>query len=483
MTLKLPALDGVYVFVPDVAVEPIEGEPLHAVALVDDQLSSTLSPRVIELSSNDALTVGGPWTVTLAVSLPLPPAPVHVTLTLNVPALVGVYVFVPDVAVEPMPGDPSHELALLDDQVSSTLSPSAMELPSNDALTVGGAWTVTLALSLRLPPSPVHVTVTLNVPALDGVYVLVPDVAVEPIDGEPLHELALLDDQVSSMLSPSAMELSSNDASTSGASGGGSLTVTLASSLPLPPGPVQVTVTLKVPALDGVYSFVPEVDVEPIAGEPLHAVAFSDDQLSSTLSPRVMELSSNSASTSGGAWTVTLAVALPLPPAPVHVTLTLNVPALDGVYVFVPEVDVEPIAGEPLHAVALVDDQLSSTLAPSAMELSSNDASTVGGAWTVTLAVALPLPPSPVQVTVTLNVPALDGVYVLVPEVDVEPIAGEPLHELALLDDQVSSTLSPSLMELSSNDALTVGDGGLTVTVSAVKPDPKHISSSKMYSQ
>ena len=78
-------------------------------------------------------------------------------------------------------------------------------------------------------------------------------------------------------------------------------TVTLALSLLLPPAPVQVTVTLKLPALDGVYSFVPEVDVEPIPGEPLHAVALVDDQLSSTLSPSVMELSSNSASTSGGA--------------------------------------------------------------------------------------------------------------------------------------------------------------------------------------
>ena len=67
------------------------------------------------------------------------------------------------------------------------------------------------------------------------------------------------------------------------------------------------------------------------------------------------------------------------------------------------------------------------------------------------------LPPSPVQVTVTSKLPALDGVYVFVPEVDVEPIAGEPLHALALIDDHLSVTLSPSVMELSPNDALTVG--------------------------
>ena len=67
------------------------------------------------------------------------------------------------------------------------------------------------------------------------------------------------------------------------------------------------------------------------------------------------------------------------------------------------------------------------------------------------------LPPSPVQVTLTSKLPVLDGVYVFVPEVDVEPIAGEPLHALALVDDQLSVTLSPSVMEFSPNDALTVG--------------------------
>ena len=81
---------------------------------------------------------------------------------------------------------------------------------------------------------------------------------------------------------------------------------------------------------------------------------------------------------------------------------------------------------------------------------------------------SLPLPPTPVHVTLTLKLPALDGVYVFVPDVAVEPIAGDPLHAVALVDDQLSSALSPSAMELSSNDASTVGDGGLTVTVSAV---------------
>ena len=67
------------------------------------------------------------------------------------------------------------------------------------------------------------------------------------------------------------------------------------------------------------------------------------------------------------------------------------------------------------------------------------------------------LPPAPVQVTVTSKLPALDGVYVFVPEVDVEPIAGDPLHALASVDNQFSVTVSPRVIELSSNHALTVG--------------------------
>ena len=122
-------------------------------------------------------------------------------------------------------------------------------------------------MSSALSPAPVQVTVTSKLPALDGVYVLVPEVDIEPIDGEPLHALALVDDHLRVASSPSVMELSSNDALTVG---GGGLTVTLSLPLALPPAPVQVTVTLKLPALDGVYVFVPEVAVEPIAGEPLH---------------------------------------------------------------------------------------------------------------------------------------------------------------------------------------------------------------------
>ena len=486
-TLNLPALDGVYVFIPEVDGEPIDGAPLHALALVDHHLRVASSPSVMELSSNSALTVGGSGgslTVTLSPSLALPPAPVQVTSTLNLPALDGVYVFVPEVDGEPIDGAPLHALALVDHHLRVASSPSVMELSSNSALTVGGSGgslTVTLSPSLALPPAPVQVTSTLKLPALDGVCVFVPEVDGEPIDGAPLHALALVDDHLRLASSPSVMELSSNSAVTSG--GSGALTVTLSPSLALPPAPVQVTSTLKLPALDGVYVFVPEVDGEPIDGAPLHALALVDDHLRVASSPSVMELSSNDALTvggSGGSLTVTLSPSLALPPAPVQVTSTLKLPALDGVYVFVPEVDGEPIDGAPLHALALVDDHLRVASSPSVMELSSNDALTVGGSGgslTVTLSPSLALPPAPVQVTSTLKLPALDGVYVFVPEVDGEPIDGAPLHALALVDDHLRVASSPSVMELSSNDALTVGGSGgsLTVTLSpslALPPSP-----------
>ena len=235
--------------------------------------------------------------------------------------------------------------------------------------------------------------------------------------------------------------------------------MTLAVSRSLPPAPVHVTLTLKLPVLDGVYVFVPEVAVEPSAGAPLHALASVDHQFSVTLLPSVMELRLNHALTVGsGGLTVTLAMSSALPPAPVHVTLTLKLPALVGVYVPVPVVHVEPIAGAPLHALASVDDQFSVTLSPSVMELSSNHALTVGrGSLTVTLALRL----ARVHVTSTLKLPVLVGVYDFVPEVAVEPSGGEPLHRLALLDDQLSVTLSPSVIELSSNVAVT-STGGTT---------------------
>ena len=58
------------------------------------------------------------------------------------------------------------------------------------------------------------------------------------------------------------------------------MTVTVAGSLPLPPGPVQVTVTLNSPGDEGVNDFMPDVAVEPSSSEPLQLSASMDDQVS-----------------------------------------------------------------------------------------------------------------------------------------------------------------------------------------------------------
>lgn len=54
-----------------------------------------------------------------------------------------------------------HEVALVDDQVSIALEPSVMLDGATEIVTVGaeGAFTVSMAEALPLPPLPVHVNV------------------------------------------------------------------------------------------------------------------------------------------------------------------------------------------------------------------------------------------------------------------------------------------------------------------------------------
>ena len=94
-----------------------------------------------------AAGAAGCRTSRLAVALRLPPAPVQVTLTRNVPADVRVNVFFPEVAVEPMAGEPAQRVACFDFQVSVALPPAVIDAGENDAVTVGGGFTSTLASS------------------------------------------------------------------------------------------------------------------------------------------------------------------------------------------------------------------------------------------------------------------------------------------------------------------------------------------------
>ncbi len=78
--MSVPAAAGFTARLPDVASLPVHAPlAVQAVALVDDQLSVALLPRVIDVGETASVTVGaGACTVSTAEALLLPPVPVQV---------------------------------------------------------------------------------------------------------------------------------------------------------------------------------------------------------------------------------------------------------------------------------------------------------------------------------------------------------------------------------------------------------------------
>jgi hypothetical protein len=70
--------------------------------------------------------------------------------------------------------------------------------------------------------------------------------------------------------------------------------------------------------------------------------------------------------------------------------------------------------------------------------------------------------------------PVAEGVTDSLPLVDSEPDQLPlPVHDVALVEDQVSVELAPSVIEVGLNEMLTVGAGaGLTVRVAELLPVP-----------
>jgi hypothetical protein len=122
----------------------------------------------------------------------------------------------------------------------------------------------------------------------------------------------------------------------------------------------------------------------------------------------------------------------------------------------VPSVPVH--APEAVQEVALVEDQLNVELPPLATLVGLADSDTVGaGADTVTVADCEADPPDPVQASVNLVVAVSAGVLA-------EPLIGsDPLqppdavHELALLDDQVSAEAPPLVTVLGLAERVMAG--------------------------
>jgi hypothetical protein len=93
---------------------------------------------------------------------------------------------------------------------------------------------------------------------------------------------------------------------------------------------------------------------------------------------------------------------------------------------------------------------------------------------TINMADAVVLPPAPVQSSVYVSDPVAEGVTDSLPSVDSEPDQ-LPLavQEVALVADQVSVELEPSVIDVGSKEMLTVGAGGVfTVRVAELLPVP-----------
>ena len=117
-----------------------------------------------------------------------------------------------------------------------------------------------------------------------------------------------------------------------------------------------------------------------------------------------------------------------------------------------------------MHALALVDDQVSVLLEPLFTAAGAADSETVGagvggGSDVVTATETLPwpVPADPVQRSVNVEL-AVNAPVDWLPEVDFDPLqAPDAVHELALVDDHVSVLLPPLPTEAGEADKVTLG--------------------------
>jgi len=164
--------------------------------------------------------------------------------------------------------------------------------------------------------------------------------------------------------------------------GGGDPTKTVSVELALPPGPVQVKVTVLDP-VSGPYDPLPLVDGGRIGHEKEQEVALVDDQLAVVVPLYGTEfgLKENEAVGAGDP-TVTVAVELALPPPPLQVKVTVLVP-VSGPYDPLPLVDGGKIGHENEQESALVEDQLAVVVPLYGTEFGLKEKETVGAGQNV----------------------------------------------------------------------------------------------------
>jgi hypothetical protein len=235
----------------------------------------------------------------------------------------------------------------------------------------------------------------------------------------------------------------------------------------VPPGPVQVS-EYDVFAVSAAVLWLPLVGNAPLQPpEAAHAVALVELQVSVEVPPLaiVVGFASNVAVATGGAVTATMTVAAWLtPPGPVQVS-EYDVFVVSAPVLRLPLVRNAPLQPpEAVHAVALVELQVSVEVPPLAVVVgfASNAAVGTGGAVTATMTVAAGLtPPGPVQVS-EYDVFVVSAPVLRLPLVGNAPLQPpEAVHAVAFVELQVNVDASP--LPIGVRDALMDAPGRASI--------------------
>lgn len=162
------AVIGALVSLPEVGLFPVHApDAVQVVALVADHESCVelWLATAAGVAANVSVGEGAPpppLTVTTAESAAVPPAPVQLSVKVEV-ALRDTLVSLPDVGLVPVQApDATQAVAFVDDQVSCAEPGPTSELGVTSSVTVGAAGcapTVTFTVSLTVPPAPVQANV------------------------------------------------------------------------------------------------------------------------------------------------------------------------------------------------------------------------------------------------------------------------------------------------------------------------------------
>ena len=226
------------------------------------------------------------------------------------------------------PPEAVQAVALVEDHVSCVLPPlfTAVGLALSVAVGAGLLLTVTVTLCMALvPPGPVHCAEKVLFDVMLEI-VCVPDVATLPLQSpEPVHEVALDDDQVSCVLPPMPTDIGSALSDNVGAPVGDS------SSVPPEPQPLKISAEVAIAAAAA------RNDVEPgIVEELIHVLIPPNSRRLARISARPSRSTLNQPSDPPPplssleppppppppppAVTVTVTLSLAEPPVPAHVS-------------------------------------------------------------------------------------------------------------------------------------------------------------------